>query len=98
MIASQQPPPREGLQRLPRWIQHPQLDNRALALFRIGLGLLGLVYVTVPATAVEFLPATGSIDLSEVINRQAHGAWSLHWPGGDSLNAQLALVFWGFAP
>jgi hypothetical protein len=92
MIASQQPRPRKAVQRLPRWIQHPQLDNRALALFRIGLGLLGLINAILPATAVKFPPATGSIDLSEVINRQAHGAWSLHWPVGDSLNAQLALL------
>lgn len=46
----------------------------------------------VRATAGEFLPATGSIDLLGVVNRQLHGAWSLHWLVGDNPNAQLALL------
>jgi hypothetical protein len=41
---------------------------------------------------VEFLLATGSINPSEVINRQVHGAWSPHWLLSESLNAQLALL------
>jgi hypothetical protein len=43
MIASQQAIAPKTLQRLPRWIPHPQLDNRALALFRTSLGLVGLI-------------------------------------------------------
>jgi len=92
MIASKQAIAPKTLQRLPRCFPHPQLDNRALALFRIGLGLLGLINPILPGTAVKFPPATGSIDLSEVINRKAHRPWSLLWPAGDSLNAQLALL------
>jgi hypothetical protein len=43
-------------------------DNRSLALFRIGLSLSN---VLMGATAMEFLPAKGSIDLTGT---------SIRWP------------------
>jgi hypothetical protein len=51
------------------WIARFTLDDRSLALFRIGIGLIALFNVLVRATSGEFLTSARGIDFSGFINR-----------------------------
>ncbi|MFN4865761.1 MAG: hypothetical protein ACK5GZ_05505 [Cyanobium sp.] len=74
------------------WIAKLTLDDRSLALFRIGIGLIAVFNVIARASSGEFLTSSQGITFSDIINRAQDGAWSFHWLASDSTCLQLAIL------